>query len=71
MNNEELAPVQIERKEQMTLDEFVKYTLVMIQAFQVFWKTSNQQEPEDYQIEMQSGDWDEQFSCFCEAKQNE
>jgi len=46
----------------VTLNEFVKEQHALLERFRVRWKEANQaQGSEFYPMEMEKGDWDEQF----------
>jgi hypothetical protein len=34
--------------------------------FQLYWEYQNQQDPKNFPLNLGAGDWDEQFSIFCE-----
>jgi len=45
----------------MELEEFVLDMHEKVQEFRSFWLTMYEKEPENYPLEMNSGDWYEQF----------
>ena len=51
----------------MTLFEWCTEKIEHIEEFYEFWKPRNAKRPEEFPDTLESGDWDEQFSVFCEA----
>lgn len=48
----------------MTLDEFVESELRNIAAFRRFWINSRKNNAEHFPLEMEAGEWDEQFHMW-------
>lgn len=48
----------------MTLIEFVKEERERLEEFVTTWVKNNIKNPEDWPMEMNSGDWDEQYITF-------
>lgn len=51
----------------MTLDEFVAEEQARITAFRAAWLRDAQQAPEQYPMDLEPGDWDEQFRAFAQT----
>ncbi len=48
----------------MTLEQFIANEKERLSKFEKMWKDQAAIEPESYPLEMNHGDWDEQFTIF-------
>lgn len=51
-----------------TLDQWQRELLEQVEGFVQFWEEQHNKLPDHYPLEMEAGDWDEQFDLFCEPK---
>lgn len=51
---------------QITLQEWKTHQENKLRAFELYWKSQIQSDPENFPEKMSKGDWDEQFDFFCE-----
>ena len=50
----------------MKFEKWFKDNVYNLERFSEYWEKKHQENPEMYPIQMNSGDWDEQFDLFCE-----
>lgn len=52
----------------ININEFIFSMKIAIQEFETFWKSQNELDPDNYPLEMMSGNWDEQFDLHKEQQ---
>lgn len=53
----------------MKKEEFIKMIKNRIENFSEFWDKNHQKDPEDFPLEMWTGDWIEQFDMFLDQEE--
>ena len=52
----------------MILNDYVKAEQEDLKAFLKYWETQNKERPEQFPMEMNHGEWFEQYTAFCEIQ---
>jgi len=50
------------------LDDYIFDHLGVLNRFEESWRESHENDPENYPLSMNPGDWDEQFAFFKESE---
>jgi hypothetical protein len=48
----------------MKLEEFIEEEKKSLQIFEAWWRAENKKNPKHFPLEMETGDWDEQYFTF-------
>lgn len=48
----------------MTFEQYMTELRKAVEEFEIYWRESNAESPEEFPLEMAEGDWDEQFHFF-------
>jgi len=54
-------------KTNISLEEYHELLKADYRAFKEYWRTKQQQEPKNYPVTMNAGDWDEQFAAYMQS----